>query len=773
MQIGTERHLPRARTKHLRFVLLRACAILLVSAVAALTGCGHGLAAGSSVNSTFSVTLGSALADARAADTAAIDTNCTGCNSVDARGSAVEQFSATLGGGGAAPVIWSVSGGDATSGPGTISETGQYTPPSYLTEDSVQVEITAVLDSDSSIRATSILRITPGFLQPLTPENVALGANGTVNVTGFVSEAGGDTSIHFEVTGSPAGNVLGIGTLGETICKRDSQAFTACTVTYTAPAVVPATGATYVVARAGNTSSRTSMRILLNTAGVTSNPATHQAQQSGSVQLGSSGGNNNDYDLARNQIVDCCSGTLGSLLKGSDNKKYLLSNNHVLARSDHAGVGDPIIQPGLIDNNCRPGQEGSGPAPVATLSGWPALKSASTNVDAAIAQVASDAVDQSGNILEMGVRQIDGTLAAAPPGISSTSGRGEAAALQLKVAKSGRTTGETCASVAALDFDVNVDYYQDCAETVPYLSKTFTNQIAISGDGFSDAGDSGSLVLDSGNAEPVGLYFAGGIDISGVSQAIASPATEVLNELDSQVGNGVTYTFVGTQDHQVSCLNYGDGTVAAAQTRTLADAEIVRAQQAVEPARGLAKNSPGILGVAAGKSSDHPGEAAVIVYVDENEQATVPLTVGGVRTMVIATSTQAVALGSAPSANTTAPPALPAAVFNAAAAVKLQYASALMKQNPSFFGVGVGQSLDNPKDAALVVFVDRRNLPAQLPQSIGGLRTRYVVMDRLHVTRSYAAPLASRLHCRPHPVADESFGLDVLKKAIPPSLLLY
>jgi hypothetical protein len=177
--------------------------------------------------------------------------------------------------------------------------------------------------------------------------------------------------------------------------------------------------------------------------------------------------------------------------------------------------------------------------------------------------------------------------------------------------------------------------------------------------------------------------------------------------------------------------------------------------------------------VAAGKSSDHPGEAAVIVYVDENEPASVPAIVGGVRTVVIATSGQAVALGAAPLANTAALPTLSLAALNAAAAVKARYASALMKQNPSFFGVGVGQSLDNPRDAALVIFVDRRNLPAQLPQSIDGLRTRYVIMDRLHVTRSYAASMQSRLHCKPHPAADRSLGFDLLKKVIPPSLLLY
>jgi hypothetical protein len=73
-----------------------------------------------------------------------------------------------------------------------------------------------------------------------------------------------------------------------------------------------------------------------------------------------------------------------------------------------------------------------------------------------------------------------------------------------------------------------------------------------------------------------------------------------------------------------------------------------------------------------------------------------------------------------------------------------------MRQYPSFFGVGVGQSLDNPREAALILYVDRNRFPAQLPATIDGLRTRYEVMDRLHVTRSYASPAPSRLHCMAH-----------------------
>jgi hypothetical protein len=83
-----------------------------------------------------------------------------------------------------------------------------------------------------------------------------------------------------------------------------------------------------------------------------------------------------------------------------------------------------------------------------------------------------------------------------------------------------------------------------------------------------------------------------------------------------------------------------------------------------------------------------------------------------------------------------------------------------MAPNAAFFGVGVGQSLDNPRDAALVIYVDRARLPDKLPQTINGLRTRYVVMDRLHVTRSYATTVRSTRHCLPSSEAGESEEFD-------------
>src|SRR5262249_24539016 len=160
-------------------------------------------------------------------------------------------------------------------------------------------------------------------------------------------------------------------------------------VTYTAPTAVSSAVATYVVATVGTSTSKEAAEVLLNTAGISSNPATHQTLQTTPILLGSSGGNNNDYDTQGNQIVDCCGGTLGALVQNTSGTQYILSCNHVLARSDHASAGEMIVQPGLIDNNCTPNGDGSGTVPVAALTAWVPLSSSSTNVDAAIAQVNS------------------------------------------------------------------------------------------------------------------------------------------------------------------------------------------------------------------------------------------------------------------------------------------------------------------------------------------------------------------------------------------------
>jgi hypothetical protein len=113
---------------------------------------------------------------------------------------------------------------------------------------------------------------------------------------------------------------------------------------------------------------------------------------------------------------------------------------------------------------------------------------------------------------------------------------------------------------------------------------------------------------------------------------------------------------------------------------------------------------------------------------------------------------------------TTSALALPAATLNAAIAAKKQIAAGLMKQTPAFFGVGVGQSLDNPREAALVIYVDRRRAPAELPESFGGVRARYILMDKMHVTQSYAKSGVGARRCGGQ--QDENSSLENLVHSI-------
>jgi hypothetical protein len=193
------------------------------------------------------------------------------------------------------------------------------------------------------------------------------------------------------------------------------------------------------------------------------------------------------------------------------------------------------------------------------------------------------------------------------------------------------------------------------------------------------------------------------------------------------------------------------------------------ARQAAVEARGMVNPAAGILAVATGKSSDHAGEAALLVYTDQYMNPVIPTTVNGVRTVVIPTTMRAIATGLAPrdlSLTNSSAPSLSTAAISSAIGVKRQVARDLLKRNPAFFAVGVGQSLDNPKEPALVVYVDRKRIPSQLPLTIGGLRARYIVMDRLHVTRSYALATPSHVHCLPHP-APSPMDLRDLFKPLP------
>ena len=343
--------------------LIARCPVLVMNCwLAMLTGCAYNEFVPTSTNSLFFIAL-SSTNPVHAAQSRIIDTNCATCNSTDRWGKPVQHLMAAFPRGGAQPVVWSVWGGDPVAGPGTITQDGQYTPPSYLTQDRVLVVVRASLRSKPTVQDTAIIWVTPGFVQPLTPENAATGANGTVVITGYLAQVGGNADISYSIEGSAADGSTNSGWLSDSTCKREENIFTSCSVTYHAPSIVIGDRVVNVAAAVGSADNGITTRILLNAAGISSNPANHQTQMSPILQLGGSGGNDSDYDSIRGRVVDCCGGTLGGLVKGSDDKEYVLSNNHVLARSDHAVVGDAIVQPGLIDRNCAPGSQDTGPAP--------------------------------------------------------------------------------------------------------------------------------------------------------------------------------------------------------------------------------------------------------------------------------------------------------------------------------------------------------------------------------------------------------------------------
>lgn len=229
------------------------------------------------------------------------------------------------------------------------------------------------------------------------------------------------------------------------------------------------------------------------------------------IELGTSGGNINDIS-----ILYCCGGTLGALVQATD-IQYILSTNHVLARTNKGVIGEDIIQPGLIDQDpvCYKDYTDA----VADLSEFVTIsfKKGTTNtVDAAIAAVQDDKVNLLGSIIGMGQ-------------VSSST---VAPIINMPVKKSGRTTSLTTGTITAINVTVDVKYNKTCG--IGSQKARFTGQIMIEPAGFSAGGDSGSLIVEDCSPYPraVGLLFAGSATVT-----VANPISDVLSSLGvSMVG---------------------------------------------------------------------------------------------------------------------------------------------------------------------------------------------------------------------------------------------
>ncbi|WP_138732898.1 hypothetical protein [Modestobacter excelsi] len=206
---------------------------------------------------------------------------------------------------------------------------------------------------------------------------------------------------------------------------------------------------------------------------------------------------------------DVTAGTLGGFVRrpGTDGL-LVLSNNHVLAVSDAATEGDPVLQPGVADG-------GTPTDRIGTLAAFVRLSADPGNlVDAAVAAldpgVDGDPSDYPGGALLADV--------AVPDDVDPDE----------LVEKLGRTTGHTRGRITAVEVDGVGVQYDDGVHT-------FDDQVEIEGltGAFSAGGDSGSVIWRSRDRAPLGLLFAGSTEggSAGGGVTFANPLATVLREL--------------------------------------------------------------------------------------------------------------------------------------------------------------------------------------------------------------------------------------------------
>ncbi|MDA2583372.1 hypothetical protein PDR31_28350 [Bacillus cereus] len=179
---------------------------------------------------------------------------------------------------------------------------------------------------------------------------------------------------------------------------------------------------------------------------------------------------------------------------GIPNRYYILSNNHVLANSNNANIGDPILQPGPIDGGSDPTDW------IATLSRFipitfssqVPLENQNNLVDAAIAEAPFHQIDRSIHW------------------IGSVQGwrRKQNVTVGTRVMKTGRTTNHTHGVITAVNATVDVNY--GSGKVARFRDQIVTTNL-------SSGGDSGSLITTNDDVA-IGLLFAGSASVTIANQ---------------------------------------------------------------------------------------------------------------------------------------------------------------------------------------------------------------------------------------------------------------
>jgi hypothetical protein len=224
-------------------------------------------------------------------------------------------------------------------------------------------------------------------------------------------------------------------------------------------------------------------------------------------------------------------GTLGAIVKDATSGEYLiLSNNHVLANSNDAEIGDAILQPGPLDGGKLGRDE------LATLERFVRIKykdeeSGTCSLGQAILSFLNSAAKLWGSgtrfqsIAADSINLVDAAVAkplsqdlVVPEirGIGPVEGTLEPQ-VGMKVKKSGRTTDFTTGTITMVDTTIEVGY--GGGRVAKFEHQLLTTDM-------SDPGDSGSLIQSEDNMA-VGLLFAGSDTVT-----VMSPIATVLQQLN-------------------------------------------------------------------------------------------------------------------------------------------------------------------------------------------------------------------------------------------------
>jgi hypothetical protein len=399
-------------------------------------------------------------------------------------------------------------------------------------------------------------------------------------------------------------------------------------------------------------------------------------------------------------MIGCCSGTLGSLVSRGGTF-YILSNNHVLDKSGQGQPGDPISQPGLGDASCRVQNTGTVAhlSQAAPLQGTPANVDAAiaeivpgtVDINGAILDLAganqpappsatladpSSVLSSNESVAKVGRSSGLTCSTVFSVGTDVTvnypTSCGSSTKFQVTYTNQVIING---ASFSAAGDSGSLIVTADTARPVGLLfagngTQTIANPIQTVLSALKDPNSGETPRMVGGADHPVACPAIGQSEITpagalsltsqldaGLNQRAIAARTAHMVELMQDPGVSQIVTGASDDDpSQPAIVLHVNGIlqrpiphqIEGVRTKVVFDdtgapqprvgaAEIVRAAQVKAQHAAELMSKAEVFGVGMGPSSDSPGEAAIVIYVDRNSSTSIPAEIDGTRTRIVRT----------------------------------------------------------------------------------------------------------------------------------------